>query len=376
VTLAGLVVRNLRRNKRRSLLTVFSLAFSFLLLTLMITVWRSFFIDPWTAKGALRLVCRNRISLFVPMPSYYREKIQAVPHVANVAPLNRFDGMFKDQISFIQMGTDPNTFLDVYAEYEIPSEQVAAWQQDAAGAIADSKLAEQMKWKIGDHIIIQGVKFPLDLELTIRGIFHSPMQIPVVYFNWKYAETKIHRGKDEVFLVSADSIDHVGQIAKDVDAIFRNSPTQTRTEAEQAFDMDAVAMFGNVKAFLLSISLAVLFATLLVSATTVAMSIRERTREVAVLRAMGFLPKMIIILFVAEAVVLCLVGWFLASAGTYSLFKLLVPENAPMAIFIKIKALTLLASLPLAGAIGVLSAVVPSYRVSRMNIVQGLRHIG
>jgi putative ABC transport system permease protein len=376
VTYAGLVVRNLRRNKRRSILTVFSLAFSFLLLTLMITVWRSFYIDPWTAKGALRLVCRNRISLFVPMPSYYRDKLQAVLHVVNVAPLNRFDGMYKDEISFIQMGTDPNSFLDVYAEYEIPPEQVSAWQQDPAGAIADSKLAEQMRWKLGDRIIIQGVKFPFDIELTIRGIFHSPMQIPVVYFNWKYVETKIHRGKDEVFLISADSIDHVAQIAKDVDAIFRNSPTQTRTEAEQAFDIDAVAMFGNVKAFLLSISLALLFATLLVSATTVAMSIRERTREVAVLRAMGFLPGTILILFVAEAVVLCLAGWFLASTGTYALFKMLIPENAPMAIFIKIKVLTLLASLPQAGAVGALSAILPSYRVSRMSIVEGLRHIG
>ena len=376
MTLSGLVVRNLRRNKRRSILTVLSIAFSFLLLTLMITVWRSFYIDAWTAKGALRLVCRNRISLFVPMPSYFRDKLQTVPHVLSVAPLNRFDGMYKEDMYFIQIGTNPNTFLDVYAEYEIPPDQVAAWQQDAAGAIADSKLAAQMGWKLGDHIIIQGVKFPLDLELTIRGIFHSPMQVPVVYFNWKYVETKIHRGKDEVFLLSADSIDHVAQIAKDVDGIFRNSPTQTRTEAEQAFDIDAVAMFGNVKAFLLSISLAVLFATLLVSATTVAMSIRERTREVAVLRAMGFLPKTIVILFVAEAVVLCVAGWFLASAGTYSLFKLLIPENAPMAIFVKIKIVTLLASLPLAGAVGVLSAMLPSYRVSRMNITDGLRHIG
>jgi putative ABC transport system permease protein len=342
----------------------------------MITVWRSFYIDPWTAKGALRLVCRNRISLFVPMPSYYEGKIRSIPHVANITPLNRFDGMYKDKISFIQIGTDPNAFLDVYAEYDIPSEQVTAWQQDAAGAIADSKLAKQMGWRLGDRINVQGVKFPLDLELNLRGIFHSPMQIPVVYFNWKYVEAKIHRGKDEVFLISADSINHVAQIAKDADSMFRNSPTQTRTEAEQAFDIDAVAMFGNVKAFLLSISLAVLFATLLVSATTVGMSIRERTREVAVLRAMGFLPKTIVILFVAETVVLCLAGWFLASAGTYALFKMLIPENAPMAIFIKIKVLTLLSSLPLAGAVGVLSAVVPSYRASCMNIVQGLRHIG
>lgn len=374
MTLTGLVVRNLRSNKRRSILTVLSLAFSFLLLTLMMTVWRSFYIDPWTAKGALRLVCRNRVSLFVPMPSYYREKIRAIPHVANVAPLNRFDGMYKDEISFIQIGTASN-FLDVYAEYEIPPEQIADWQQDAAGAIADSKLAKEMGWKLGDRIVIQGVKFPVDLELTIRGIFKSPMQVPVVYFNWKYVETKIHRGKDEVFLISADSIDHVAGIATAVDDMFRNSPTATRTEAEQAFDMNVVAMFGNVKAFLLSICLAVLFATLLVSATTVAMSIRERTREVAVLRTMGFLPQTITILFVAEAVTLCFTGWLLAGMCAYGLVHILIPSSGPMAVFIQIKVLTLLASLPLAAVVGVMSAVLPSYRISRMSIVQGLRHI-
>lgn len=278
-------MRNAWRNKRRSILTILSLAFSFLLLTFMMTIWRSFYIDPWTAKGALRLVCRHRVSFFVPMPMYYREKIRAVPNVANVVPLNRFDGMHKDQDSFIQIGTDPEEYPHIW-EYDIPADQVAAWQQDIAGAIVDSELARGEGWKLGDHIVIQGVKFPVDLELTIRGIFRSPLPIPVVYFNWKYVETKIRRGKDEVFLISADSIEHVAGIAAAVDDIFRNSPAPTRTEAEQAFDIDAVAMFGNVKAFLLSICLAVLFATVLVSATTVAMSIRERTREVAVLRAM------------------------------------------------------------------------------------------
>jgi putative ABC transport system permease protein len=140
--------------------------------------------------------------------------------------------------------------------------------------------------------------------------------------------------------------------------------------------MNAVTMFGNVKAFLLSIWLAVLFATLLVSATTMAMSIRERTREVALLRAMGFLPRTIATLFVAEAVTLCCTGWLLAGLGVYGMVHMLIPSGAPMAVFIKIKALNLLASLPLAAVVGVLSAVVPSYRVSHLNIVKGLRHIG
>jgi putative ABC transport system permease protein len=376
VTLAQFAMRNTWRNKRRSLLTVASLAFSFLLLTFMITIWRSFYIDPWTAKGALRIVCRHRVSFFVPMPSYYREKIRTVPGVANVVPLNRFDGLYKDEPSFIQIGTDSHEFLNVYQEYDIPTDQVTAWQQDPTGAIVDRGLANRMGWRLGDRVVIQGLKFPLDLELTIRGFFRSPLPLPVLYFNWKYVETRLRRGGDEVFLISADSIAHVSRITVAVDNMFRNSPAPTRTEAEQLFDMDAVAMFGNVKAFMLSICLAVLFATLMASAGTVVMSIRERTREVAVLRTVGFVPKTIVALFVGEAVTLCLAGWLLAGVAAYGLVHMIVHSAAPLAIFLKIKPITLTASLALAVTVGVLSAIIPSYRASRMNIVQGLRHIG
>ena len=376
MTLTRFAMRNIWRNKRRSLLTILSLMCSFVLLTFMFVIWRSFYIDPWTMNGALRMVCRNRVSLFVSLPSYYRDKIRTIGDVVNVVPLNRFDGLYKDQNAFIQVGTDPEEFLRVYQEYDIPAKQVEAWQQDPAGAIVDSGLAKGFGWKLGDHVVVQGVKFPFDLELTIRGIFRSPLPLPVVYFNWKYVETRIQRGKDEVFLISADSVEHLARITVAVDDMFRNSTAPTRTEAESAFDMDAVAMFGNVKAFILSISLAVLFATILVSATTLAMSIRERTREVAVLRTMGFTSNTIGALFVAEALTLCLLGWSIAGVAAYGLVQMIVHLAAPLAIFLKVKPITLTASLMLAIAVGVLSAIVPSYRASRMNIVQGLRHIG
>jgi len=380
VTLARFVTRNLWRNKRRSILTVLSLAFPFLLLALMVIIWRSFYIDQWTAGGALRLVTRHRISFFEPMPSYYREKIRSVPGVVHVVPLDRFDGLYKDQKSknrFPQIGTDPGEFLDVYhEEYEISPEQVAAWRQDPAGAIVNSELAKGLGWKLGDRIVIQGVKFPLDIELNLRGIFKSPTSIPVMFFNWNYVETKIRRGKNEIFLVQADSPEHVGQIAAAVDDLFRNSPAPTRTEAEKAFDLDLVAEFGNVKAFILSISLAVVFASLLVSATSIAMSIRERTREVAVLRSLGFMPRTILALFVAESVLLCVAGWLLASLAAYGLMYSATHSGGPLAALLKIKVLTLAVSLPVAVVVGLLSALLPAFRMSHMNIVQGLRHIG
>ena len=153
----------------------------------------------------------------------------------------------------------------------------------------------------------------MNLELNLRGTFKSPFPINAIYFNWKYVQQAMRYGKDQLYLIQADSPQDVGRISTAVDDMFRNSPEQTRTEAERAFDINLISMFGNVKAFILSICMAVLFATLLVLGNTIAMSIRERTREVAILKSLGFTPRFILILFVGEALTLCLAGWFTAS---------------------------------------------------------------
>jgi putative ABC transport system permease protein len=132
------------RKKRRTVLTVLSLGFSFLLLTFMASIWRSFYYEAWTRGSTLRLVCRHRVSFVAAMPSSYREKIRAVPGVAGVVPMNHFHGVYKDkEEAFGQIGTDPSEFLQVYDDYEIPEEQAKAWQQDPAGAVADRELGAQ-----------------------------------------------------------------------------------------------------------------------------------------------------------------------------------------------------------------------------------------
>lgn len=292
MTLAQLAVRNIWRNKRRSILTVASLAFSFLLLTLMMTIWRTFYIDPWSTVSAEHIVCRHRASLAVPLPTYYRDKIRTIPGVVNVIPLNLFDadyvGVTPD--NFSKVGTDPNEYLNAYPEYQIAPEQVAAWKKDPAGAIAGSELAQEHKWKLGERLTIQGGELPVRLELNLRGVFKSPFPVRAIYFNWAYVQTAAHYQKDQLYLIQADSPQSVSRISRAVDAMFHNSPEQTRTEAERAFFIGMIAMFGNVKAFILSISVAVLFTSLLVSGNTMAMSIRERTGEVAMMRAMGLRP--------------------------------------------------------------------------------------
>jgi putative ABC transport system permease protein len=381
VTLPRFVVRNLLRNKRRSLLTAISLAFSFLLLIFMISIWRSLYVESWTAKGALRLVCRHRVSLFLAMPGYYQQKIRALPGVANVAPFSVFDGVYrtgKGEENFGQFGTDPGTFLDVYQDLELPPDQVAAWKRDPSGAVASVDLARNLGWKIGDRIILEGVRYPVNIELNLRGIYRSSMPNGPLFFNWDCVEQTLHRGKYQVFLIRADSPRDVGTVAAAVDDLFHNAPEPTRTEAEKTFDLHIIESMGNVKLFILSICLAALFAMTLMSANTIAMSIRERTREIAVLRSLGFAPRTLLSLLVGESVGLCIAGWLLGSIGAFGIVYALVHSagGEGFQVLLKLKWPTVLFCFLVAVMVGCFSAIFPAHRVSHTPIVEGLRHIG
>jgi len=381
MTLARLVAKNALRNKRRTLPTILSLAFSILLLTVMLTLWHSFYIDDLGPASALRIFTRTRVFFSYAMPSDYRQKIKAVPGVVAVAPMNIFNGVYKDGKSndrFPQGGTDPEEFLKVYRDYEIPRDQVKAWQNDRAGAIVENALARQQGWKPGDRIVIQGKFFPVNLELNVCGIYKPPVPARGIWFNWKYVEEAVPYAKDDMYILLADNPQNVPRIETAIDSMFRNSPAPTKTESEKALELDFISMLGNVKAFILSICLAVVFAILLVSANTMAMSIRERTREVAVMRTLGFTGKKVLTLLVGEAVALALAGGFLGTGGAYCLvwgLQRLIP-NASLAGLLKITGPTLLLVLMVAALVGLLSGIFPAYRASRVNIATGLRHLG
>jgi putative ABC transport system permease protein len=382
MTLTRFVTKNAFRNKRRSILTVLSIAFSLLLLTLMMTIWRGFYLDQGSAESEERLVVRHRVSLTFNLPGFYREKIRAIPGVVAVVPVSWFGGIYKDQKPenfFAQFGTDPEEFFKVYRDIDLPQEQVVAWQRDRQGVIVDSALAKKYGWKLGDRIVLQGTIYPLNLELIIRGIYHANPDNKSVYFHAKYVEEAVDffKGRAGTFTILAASPADVSKVATAVDDMFRNSPQPTKSESEKAFGLEFVAMMGNVKAFILSICAAVVFATLLVSANTMAMTIRERTREVAVLKTLGFTRRGVLGLFVSEAVSLSLVGGLIGGGLGWVLVYLLTHSPQffsffPMKVTFGIGVIALLTS----GLVGLLSAALPSYNASKINIVDGLRHIG
>ncbi|MGA2697719.1 MAG: FtsX-like permease family protein [Terriglobales bacterium] len=383
MTLTGFVSKNAFRNKRRSILTVLSIGFSLLLLTLMMTIWRAFYIDQGSVQSAQRLVVRHKVSLTFALPIYYREKIRAVPGVVSVVPVSWFGGLYIDEKPehfFAQFGTDPDEFFKTYTDFTIPADQVAAWQHDRQGVVVDSTLAKKYNWKIGDRIVLKGTIYPVNLELYVRGIFSSDPDDQSVYFNSKYLEESVSffKGTAGTFGILADNPQDVSKIATSVDDMFHDSPQPTKTESEKAFQLGFVAMLGNVKAFILSICAAVVFTILLVSANTMAMSIRERTREVAVLKTLGFRRETILGMFVGEAITLALVGGLMGALGGYVLIYLVshAPGFGMMFSAAKVTPGTMLVALVVAGLVGFLSAIIPSYHASRVNIVEGLRHIG
>src|SRR5580698_1994121 len=235
MTLGSFVVRNAFRNKRRSLLTMVSISFSLLLLTLMICIWRSFYVDQVAPEASRRLIIRDRVSLAFFLPAYYRDKIRSIPGVVAVAPITWFGGRYIDDRPahfFAQLATDPDEYLKVASDKIVPPDQLKAWQQDRTGALVDVTLANKYHWKIGDRITLQGTIFEVNPELTIRAIYQRNPPQNALYFNTKYLEEAVpwFKGQAGWYSTQIGSSGDVARVSGEIDDMFRNSPLQTKTE--------------------------------------------------------------------------------------------------------------------------------------------------
>jgi len=381
MTLSQFVTKNAFRNKRRTVLTVISIMFSLILLTLMMTVWRAFYIDKGAPESALRLVTRHKVSLTNMMPLAYESKIRAVPGVVAVASMNWYGGKYKDdkpENFFAQFYVEPENITQVYSDWEIPEDQKQAWFRDRAGVAVGKQLADRLHFKVGDKVHLQGSYLP-DVDLTVRAIISGPEVNDAMWFNRKYVDesTQWVGSQSGMYAIRVASAGEVANVSHTIDDMFHNAPEPTKTETEKAFQLGFIAMMGNVKAFILGISGAVVFAILLVSGNTMAMSIRERIREVAVLKTMGFTRNRVLVLFVGEAVAVSLVGGLLGVFFAGGMIRGLA--QSPMGGMFRtatVNGPTALVALGVAALVGFLSAFIPSYRASNLNIAEGLRHLG
>ena len=199
----------------------------------------------------------------------------------------------------------------IYQELRIPEDQRQAFERERTACVIGRDLANKYNFKLGDRIHLVGDIYPGDFEFTVRGIFDSPMPSQVMYFSREYLEQSLperRRGNAGTFVILLDSPSSATRVAETIDDEFHNSTAQTKTESEQAYVLGFVSLLGNVKMFLIGISAAVMFTILLVSANTMAMSVRERVREVGVLKTLGFTPGTILGMILGEACAISLVG--------------------------------------------------------------------
>jgi putative ABC transport system permease protein len=377
-----LIAKNAMRNRRRSILTICSVGASLCLLGVLMAIYHAFFFTPPTAEQARRLVTRNRISLANVMPVSYRDKIARVPGVQNVMVNQWFGGIYKEPKNmFARFASEPERIFDIMPELKMSPEEKKAFIADRTGCILGKDTAAKYNLKVGDRMILQGDIFPVKLEFTVRGVYDYPLDNETMYFNIQYLFESLSGARRDfagTFLILIDNPEKAGTIAKAIDDMFRNAPEQTRTESEKAFQLGFVSMLGNVKLFLLSICGAVTFTIILVSANTMAMSVRERIREVGVLKTLGFTQGEILGIVLGEAAFLSFIGGVLG----YALAMLLtgVIRRAP-AFFTELKTLTILppvalALLGVAVFIGIISSIIPAWHASRTNIIESLRYSG
>lgn len=378
--------KNSLRNRRRSILTISSIAVSLCLLGVLVAMYHALFYGQETPGQALRLVVRHRVSLAQPIPVAYEAKIRNVPGVKEVSVWNWFGGTYKDNRDpknfFARLGVEPKAFMKIRTQMEMPEDQRRAFIEDRTGCVVSRDLAKKLGFKLGDRVTLLGDIYPVNLELKVVGIFDDPDALDTLFFNYDYLRDALPLGRRNfisVVAVLADSPDDVPRIAQKVDNMFKDSSYPTKSESEQQFALSFVSFLGNIKLFLLSICAAVTFTILLVSGNTMAMSVRERIKEVGVLKTLGFNNDTILGIIIGEAVSIALIGGILGLLLA-SLLTVVVGQAAavfmPQLHNLSIEPITALICLGVAVFIGIVSSFIPAWNAARTNILDSLRYAG
>jgi putative ABC transport system permease protein len=377
-----LMLKNCWRNRRRTILTIASIGISMCLFGVMAGMYHAFYLSNPDPGEAARLVTRNKISLTVAIPQAAQSQIYKVPGVKEVMIANWFGGTYKDnrdpKNQFPRFTVEPEKLFTLYGEYHIPEDQKYAFEHDRTGCVISRDLANSFNFHLGDRITIVGDIYPGNFDFTVRGIFDTARPGSIMYANKEYIDQSLderRRGNVGIYYILIDDPQKSGQIGAAVDGMFRNSTAQTKTESEQAFSVGFLSLLGNVKVFLMAICAAVMFTILLVSANTMAMSVRERVREIGVLKTLGFAPGAVLGIILGEAAAISVAGgligygisMFLLAGIGKSPYGGLLP---PFPLFEPAVALTCIL---IAGSIGVLSSLVPALGASRASIVDALR---
>jgi len=379
-----LMLKNSLRNLRRSLLTICSMAASLCLLGVLFALYRGLFLAPPAPGQELRLITHHKVSITQPLPAYFSDRIRQVPGVREAMIWQWFGGTYKDARDqgnfFARFCVEPDKFFSVRPELQLPEEQKEAFRHLRTGAVSSDDLAKRMGWKIGEKIFLTCDIFPVNPELTLVGIFSDPNTSETMFFSQTYLRELLGKNNAQQDLVGSiqvqvERVSDVPRVIQTIDEMFATTQFQTKTESEQAFGLQFISFLGNVKLYLMSICAAITFTILLVSGNTMAMSVRERLREVGILKTLGYTPGAILFIILGEAGVISILGGIIGIALASGLTT--VVRQGPSFI----QAMKTLAVTPDVGAIclglavviGVASSFVPALNASRTSILESLR---
>ncbi len=375
-----LLLANLFRKKIRTTLTIGSF-FVALLLFALLAALRAGFNQGIDVAGADRLVVVGRTGLIQPLPYPYYPRIQRIPGVKQVAHATWFGGIYQDPKNFFaQFAVDPDSWLAMYPEFRVDPEEWKAFKEDRQGAIVGVKLAERFRWKIGDRVPLKAPGYfgGHAWEFNVRGIYRGsrPQDDETqMWMQHKYLYEKgpnYWKGLVGWYVVRVTDPSDANTVLKAIDGEFANSTSETRTQTESAFAAGFVKQMGNIEFLIRIIGSIVFFTLLLVTGNTMAISVRERTSELAVLKAIGYSDRFVLGFVLAESLFIALLGgglglvaghWIAGKDITKGLILMYLPTGA------------LAAGVAAAFATGLLSGLLPALSAMRLSIVSALRRV-
>jgi putative ABC transport system permease protein len=377
-----LIWSNFKRKKLRALLTLLSIIVAFLLFGYLAAI-RTAFSQGIDVAGADRLIVRHKVSIIQLLPESYRARMEQVPGVEAAVHATWFGGIYQKPSNFFaQMPVEPEPFLDMYPEYLLSDEQRTAWLETRSGAIAGRVLAERFDWKVGDRIPINN---PLWLKkdgsgawaFDLVGIYDGKEKgtdTSQFFFRYDFFEETRGFGSGLVgwYTVRVDDPERAAETAADIDAEFANSQYETKAEPEGAFLQGFANQIGDIGFIMMAIVAAVFFTILLVAGNTMAYAVRERTNELAVLKAVGFTDRGVLGLVLGESFLLTALGGGIGLGLAWSLISMGDPTNGSLPVFY-FPIRDLVVGILLIGVMALLAGILPARQAQRLQIADALR---
>ena len=382
-----LILKNSFRNRRRSILTVLSMGASLCLLGILFALYQVLFLGQPSPTQALRLITRHRVSLAQVLPAAYEDKIRKLPGVKEVTSWTWYGGTYKDSRDpknfFPRFAVEPDKYFAVRPDVQMAEETRQAFLKQRSGAIATNKLAKKLGWNVGDRVSLIGDIYPVTLELTLVGFYDDPEGADQLLFNREYLREALPTGSkfrdtSGTYYTLGESVDAIPRVSRAIDEMFDNAPQPTKTESEKQFQLGFLSFLGNLKLFLAVICAAVTFTILLVSGNTMAMSVRERVREVGILKTLGFTSGEVLGIILGEATIISLIGGVVGLIAASFMVILVRKADVQFADINRISVTPEIwgLSIVVALVIGLVSAFIPAQGASRTSILDALRSSG